>query len=80
MHIQQVSISDIEQIPRKELEEKKLHALENSYDSFEAQLNSKLNPIALDRGRGKPYEIIDGRHRIYLARQKGYTSVPARFV
>jgi hypothetical protein len=79
MKIQQVRLSDIQTVSYSELEPKKLKALENSYDSFETQLNSKTNPIALDRGAGKPYQILNGRHRVYLARQKGYSSVPATF-
>jgi hypothetical protein len=39
-------------------------------------LNSESEPIALDMS-SKPYKIIDGRHRVYLARQKGYTEVRA---
>ena len=74
-----VSLSDIESVSRGELETSKLEALENGYDSFETQLNSKNSPIALD-GTSMPYRIINGRHRIYLARQKGYYSVPADFV
>ena len=49
------------------------------YDSFETQLNSRNNPIALDRSSW-PYRIINGRHRVFLARQKGYSSIPAEFV
>ena len=71
-----VSLSDIEMVYKSELESKKLYALENSYDSFESQLNSKLDPIALDC-TSKPYKIINGRHRIYLARLKGYITINA---
>ena len=74
-----VNLSDIENVSKGELETSKLEALENGYDSFETQLNSKNSPIALDRS-STPYRIINGRHRIYLARQKGYTAVPAEFV
>jgi hypothetical protein len=73
-----VSLSDIEEVDGDELDKKKLDALENGYDSFEDQLNSVQYPIALDR-ESKPYGIINGRHRIYLAREKGYSSVPAVF-
>jgi hypothetical protein len=62
-----------------DLEQKKLDAVENSYDSFEDQLNSKFNPIALDKGQS-PYGVIDGRHRVFLDRQKGCKSVPAVFI
>jgi hypothetical protein len=72
----QVNLSDIEDLDIEDLEEKKLHALENSYDSFEDQVNSRSNPIALDMS-SIPYKILDGRHLVFLSRQKGHTSVPA---
>ena len=74
-----VNLSDIEMVHKSYLENKKLYALENSYDSFETQLNSKSEPIALDC-TSKPYKIINGRHRIYLARVKGYTTVNANYI
>lgn len=74
-----VRLSDIENVYREDLESSKLNALINGYDSFETQLNSRNNPIALDRS-SRPYRIINGRHRVFLARQKGYSSVPAIFV
>jgi hypothetical protein len=73
-----VNLSDIESISRSDLSSVKLEALENSFDSFETQLNSTSTPIALD-GSSKPYRVSNGRHRVYLCRQKGYTSVPAIF-
>lgn len=74
-----VSLSDIESVSRSELSESRLRTLENGYDSFDTVLNSSSDPVALDKS-SKPYRIIDGRHRIYLARQKEYSSVNARFV
>jgi ParB-like chromosome segregation protein Spo0J len=75
----QVKLEDIEKIDKSDLKQKKLDSLENSYDSFEDQLNSQFNPIALDK-HTTPYKILDGRHRVFLARKKGYTSVPAVWV
>ena len=43
-----------------------------------AVLNSNSDPITLDKSK-KPYTILDGRHRIFLARQKGYKKVNVRF-
>jgi hypothetical protein len=77
---QQVSLSDIEPVKKSELKDSRLRDLLNGHDSFEKVLNSKSDPIALDGKSGKPYKIIDGRHRVFLARQKGYSSVPAIFV
>ena len=72
-----VNLSDIEAVSRGELSSVKLDALENSYDSFEHQLNSSSDPIAVSCG-SKPYRITNGRHRVYLARQKGYSTVNVR--
>jgi hypothetical protein len=72
----QVPLSSIRSVSRSELEDHKLKSLQDG--NFEEALNSRFNPIALDRG--SPHDITDGRHRIYLARQKGYKSVPAIFV
>jgi ParB-like chromosome segregation protein Spo0J len=47
------------------------------YSPFDEVLNSRSDPITLDV-TSKPYEIIDGRHRIFLARQYGYSEVPAQ--
>ena len=73
-----VSLSDIENISQSDLSTSKLNALVNGYDSFEFQLNSSSNPIALSGS--KPYTVIDGRHRVFMARKKGYSSVQVIFV
>ncbi len=77
----EVVLDDIEQVRYSDISQRKLDALENSYDSFEYQVNncSDDNAIALS-GYGAPYTIINGRHRIYLARQKGWQTIRARFV
>ncbi len=75
MSRQNVSLSDIREVSRSELDSNRLNTLENGYSSFEEVLNSSSDPITLDSG--SPYGITDGRHRIYLARQKGYESVYA---
>lgn len=73
-----VSLSDIESVNRSELSARRLNDLQNGYSSFETVLSSSSDQITLDKSR-RPYQIIDGRHRVYLARQKGYSSVSARF-
>ena len=75
-----VKLSDIENVSFSDLSGVKLHALENSADSFDYQLNHSANPIALSKANGTPYTIINGRHRVYTARQKGYSSVSVVFV
>ncbi|WP_414586995.1 hypothetical protein [Scytonema sp. PCC 10023] len=71
-----VVLLDIEHLDRSKLSEKKLNDLQNRLS--EALFNSS-EPIALDKRFGKPYRITNGRHRIYLAREKGYQMVPAIF-
>lgn len=73
-----VKLSDIERVDRSELKDSRLTTLENGYDPFEKVLRSESDPIALDKST-RPYRIIDGRHRIYLARKKGYSEVQAIF-
>ena len=43
---------------------------------FEVLLHQCSEPIRLDV-RTMPYRILDGRHRIFLARQRGLITVPA---
>lgn len=74
-----ISLSEIESVSRSDLSDSRLRTLENGYDYFDTVLNSSSDPVALDKS-SKPYRIVDGRHRVYLARQKGYSSVNARFV
>lgn len=74
-----ISLSEIENVSRSELSDSRLKTLENGYDSFDKILNSSSDPITLDQS-SKPYKIIDGRHRVFLARNKGYSSVNVRFV
>lgn len=75
--MENVYLSDIAHVSRGDLRDSRLDDLENGYSSFEEVLNSSSDPITLSGS--KPYEIIDGQHRIYLARQKGYTKVRAQF-
>lgn len=77
----QVSLSDIENVSKNDLSDKRLDTLQNGFNTFDEVLNGAISDsIALDKKAGKPYKIIDGRHRVYLARQKGYSSVLAKFV
>ena len=70
---------DIEGVYHSDLSERRLKDLLHGYSSFDDVLYSRSDPITLE-DRGKPYRIIDGRHRIYLAREKGYSTVPAKFI
>ena len=74
--MKQVSLSDIEEVYESDLDPRRLYDLENGYSPFDEVLGSRSAPIALDC-TSRPYRIINGRHRIFLARKKGYTSVPA---
>ncbi len=77
--MQDVDLDDIEDVSRSELDSDRLETLENGFDDFDDVLNSSSDPITLE-GDEPPYQIIDGRHRIYLARERGYGSVPAQIL
>jgi hypothetical protein len=71
-------MSDIRVPKRSELNEGKIRSLLNSPDSIESLLHSKTDPIALHKGT-PPYEVYSGRHRVYVAAQKGIKLIPAVF-
>lgn len=75
-----VDLDDIEDVDAWQLNSSRLNMLKNGHDSFDDVLNSWSDPITLEDRSGPPYKIIDGRHRIYLARQRGYSTVPAKFI
>jgi len=70
-----VPLTEIEEVNRQELDQRRLDALLHGFSPFDQVLKSESDPLTLDKRFGKPYRIIDGRHRIFLARQKGYQSV-----
>ncbi len=78
MQTRPVKMSDIRVPKRSELNEGKIRSLENSPDSIESLLHSKTDPIALHKGT-PPYEVYSGRHRVYVAAQKGIKLIPAVF-
>lgn len=73
-----VNISDIESVDPKDLQKQRLATLLNGFNTFEEVLNGASGKIALSGS--KPYTIVDGRHRIYLARQQNYRVVDVDFV
>lgn len=76
-----VNLNDIEFVEEADLSQRKLNTLENGYLPFEQVLDSTDDPVSLDRGKGGAlHRIINGRHRIFLCRKKGYTSIPATFI
>lgn len=75
----QVNLHDIRDVSISELSNSKLHALDNSYDSFDYQVNNCNSENAVCLSGNIPYEIINGRHRVYLARKKGWKTIKARF-
>jgi hypothetical protein len=64
-------LSDIREVTIEELLPRKLEALRNG--------SAPDGPIFLKTSSGKPYEILDGRHRIYLAREQGKLLIAADF-
>lgn len=77
MHLVEMPLALVEEVHVAELESDRIEILLTGYSPFEEVLHSTRNPITLDRP-GPPYRIIDGRHRVYLARQRGYTTVLAQ--
>lgn len=77
--MENVSLNNIESVNSSDLSQRRLDDLQQGYSSFDEVLNSRSDPITLDKSSGTPYRIIDGRHRIYLARKAGYSSIPAQF-
>lgn len=73
-----VKMSDIRVPQRSELNEGKIRSIENSPDSISSLLHSKSDPIALHKG-SPPYEVYSGRHRVYVAAQRGIKLIPAVF-
>lgn len=73
-----VKMSDIRVPKLSELNAGKIRSIKNSPDSIEFLLHSKSDPIALYKGT-LPYEICSGRHRVYVAYQKGIKIIPVVF-
>jgi hypothetical protein len=73
-----VKISDIRVPNRSELIEGKITSVENSPDSISSLLHDATDPITLHKGT-PPYEVYSGRHRVYVADQKGIKIIPAVF-
>jgi len=77
MRTETIALSDIESVSAGDLKSSRLRDLENGYHTFSYlfENNASLSdPIVVSKHR-RPYVIINGRHRIFLARQKGYRSV-----
>jgi hypothetical protein len=68
---QPVKLSDIEYVNVKYLKDYKLKALQDG--------NSPSGLITLQRASGTPYKILDGNHRIYIARENGKSLIEAIF-
>ncbi len=73
--ITQVQLNEIRHVSQSELNSQRLYILENGIKSFEETINNTSDIITLEGS--KPYDIIDGRHRIFLARKRGLKSVKA---
>ena len=79
-----VPLAQIQYISPSKLSAKKLAQLNTAPVSLNETFSGYVNPftheadepIVLDNTK-TPYQIINGRHRIHLARQKGLTEVKA---
>jgi hypothetical protein len=72
-----LKISDIKIPNKSELKDFKLKQFKSDADLVKA-INHDKDPIVLYQG-SRPYEICDGRHRVYLAKQKGINVIPVLF-
>jgi len=67
-----IKISDIEEV-NIVIKDSKLQALERG--------GTPSSPVVLlDRGFSKPYRIIDGHHRVYLACKNNCATIEAEFI
>lgn len=74
MNVRPVLLVDIEAINERKLNQEKLEQIDRSFQDI---IYKSEYPICIDRRFGRPFKIIDGRHRIYIARQKSLRLVPA---
>ncbi len=80
MSLKWIYLNDVEFVNENNLTQTRLRQLENGICSFEDLIYGNCSdPITLGKST-KPYRIIDGRHRIYLARKKGYKKIKARLI
>jgi hypothetical protein len=82
MSVEWIDLDDIEDVRLSELSSSRLEQLKDGYESLDDILDDPSitgNEVVLDgRDNGPPYEITDGRHRIYLAREAGRSRIKAR--
>lgn len=71
-----MDLEDIEHISIGDLDIDRLQGIQSAAGPLEALINNPSEPITLD-GSQKPYAIIDGRYRVFLARQNDFITVMA---
>lgn len=83
-HLDQVPLSFIELIDISKLKASKLQSLRNGVSVMDGRTFSDIlsrppadGPIELDISNGRPYTILNGRHRVHLAREQGLGFVMA---
>ncbi len=72
MTVQYISLFNIENVDLKVLSKNRLNTLMNGFLPFDTLFKNNImhsDPIVIDISK-KPYSIINGRHRIYIAREK----------
>ncbi|HRH44284.1 MAG TPA: hypothetical protein PKY82_21805 [Pyrinomonadaceae bacterium] len=75
--LERISIDKINTPSLNELNQNRLNTLKNGFDKFSSIIDDPFwngDPISLE-SKGENYFIIDGRHRIYLAKQTRLKSV-----
>lgn len=68
-----IQLSEIKHVSYNELSVDRLNKLESGNKTLERIINETNDIITLQGKR--PYDIIDGRHRIFLARKLGLKSI-----
>lgn len=70
-----VPLTWIESVPEHTVNVERIKGFSASHLLFEVLLHQCADPIRLD-ARVMPYRILDGRHRIFIARQRRLLTVP----
>jgi hypothetical protein len=75
--VEAVLLVDIEAIDELKLDRLKLHEI---IIDFENVIYASVEPILLEKRLGRPFKILDGKHRIHAARRKNKKLIPAIFM
>jgi hypothetical protein len=72
--VEPILLVDIEVIDPTKLDPVKLTSI---IREFQGIIYRSMEPIRVDRRFGRPFKILDGKHRIQAARHKNQRLIPA---